>query len=295
MTVLLTAAALAMTLPEASWAGIGVPVQGSGLCPGKPSYVTVCAEKPGRGGGGTERGGKPAGGGRGADTSRARPKLCALERLDPQPPASDPLWKGHRPGDGAIYTRVCLDDALGMAPGTIAGGAPQVFWAAGPPVVDVDPEQLARRAVDSMLLTGPDIASPRAGGIYTVGVPLWMWVTPSATTFGPNTAEASLAGVTVSATAKVSVIRWSMGDGTTVTCTGPGTKYRRAYGMAASPTCGHRYQTSSQGRPGGRFTGRAVATWTVQWHVTGGGESGEFTAVRESGLAVSVGEMRVLD
>ncbi|GGV52566.1 hypothetical protein GCM10010245_82840 [Streptomyces spectabilis] len=272
-----------------------MPVKGSGVCPGKPSYVTVCAEKPGRGGGDTGRGGAPAGRGKGVGKGAVRPALCAVERLDPQPPASDPLWKGHKPGDGAIYTRVCLDDALGLAPGGIAGGAPQVFWAAEDPAVDVDPEQLARRAVDSMLLTGPDIASPRADGTYTVGVPMWMWVTPSPTTFGPNTAEASLAGVTVSATAKVSTIAWSMGDSATVTCTGPGTKYRAGYGLSASPTCGHRYKTSSRDRSDGRFTGRAVATWTVRWHVTGGGEAGEFTEVRESGLSVSVGEMRVLD
>ncbi|MEV0254713.1 ATP/GTP-binding protein [Streptomyces sp. NPDC050732] len=172
----------------------------------------------------------------------------------------------------------------------------QTFWSATAPVAPkIDPRVLARQAVDSMLLTGPDIASPRAAGKYTVGVPMWMWVEPSPTTFGPNTASASLAGVTVSATAKVSSIRWSMGDGKTVICHGAGTKYRVSYGMTKSPDCGHLYRAGSKDRAGGRFKGTATATWAVEWHVTGGGEQGEFTEVRDSDFTVAVGEMRVLD
>ncbi|WP_460120339.1 hypothetical protein [Streptomyces phaeofaciens] len=57
-----------------------------------------------------------------------------------------------------------------------------------------------------MKLAGPDIASPRATGKYLVGMPMWMWVNQSATTYGPNTASASAGGVTVTATAKVSKI-----------------------------------------------------------------------------------------
>ncbi|MEU6680892.1 ATP/GTP-binding protein [Streptomyces sp. NPDC046925] len=219
-----------------------------------------------------------------------------MERLEPQPPKSDPVWKGHK-GEGAIYTKVCLGQQAGMAMGAGALGAiPMTFWAAEAPAVDVDPEQLAREAVDKMLLTGPKIASPRAAGKYTVGVPMWMWVEPSPTTFGPNTASATLAGVTVSATAKVSSIRWSMGDGKSVTCRGAGTKYKASYGMAKSPDCGHQYRTASKDRADGRFKGTATATWAVDWQVTGGGgEQGAFTEIRESDFEVSVGEMRVLD
>ncbi|MWA07697.1 ATP/GTP-binding protein [Streptomyces sp. BA2] len=215
--------------------------------------------------------------------------------MDPQPPKSDPVWKGHK-GAGAIYTKMCLGQG-GAAIGAGALGAlPQVFWAAEAPAIDVDPEQLAREAVDKMLLTGPKIASPRAAGKYTVGVPMWMWVEPSPTTFGPNSASATLAGVTVSATAKVSSIRWSMGDGKSVTCQGAGTKYKASYGMAKSPDCGHFYRTSSKEQAGGKFKGTATATWAVDWQVTGGGgEQGAFTEVRESDFEVSVGEMRVLD
>jgi hypothetical protein len=237
-------------------------------------------------------GGKSAQAGTGEGSSKGKEKderqACTVTKMDPQPPKGSALWEGH--GDGAIYERQCRFSADGGI-----GAIPMPFWAAQEPPA-VDPEALAQEAVDKMNLVGPDIASPRAAGKYTVGVPMWMWVNPSPTTFGPNTATATAGSVTVSATAKVSSIRWAMGDEKTVTCKGAGTKYKASYGMTKSPDCGHQYRTSSKDHAGGRFKGAATATWTVDWQVTGGGgEQGAFTEVRESGFEVSVGEMRVLD
>ncbi|MES5824916.1 ATP/GTP-binding protein [Streptomyces sp. RG80] len=168
------------------------------------------------------------------------------------------------------------------------------FWTADPPEVDVDPEQLAREAVDRMLLTGPDIASPRAAGKYVVGVPMWMWVTESPTTYGPNSASASLGGVTVTAKAQVTKIDWAMGDGSTVTCQGPGTAYTASYGKQESPTCGHTYTRTSASQPKGKYTVNATATWTVDWQVNGAGEAGQFTEIRQSQAQVAIGELQVV-
>ncbi|MFJ2170797.1 ATP/GTP-binding protein [Streptomyces griseofuscus] len=227
------------------------------------------------------------------------PQLCAVERLDPQPPASNPVWQGHKPGDGAIYTRLCISDLGSAATGATEIGVPivpQVFWAAAAPGTHVDPEELAREAVDKMLLTGPSIASPRAAGRYVVGMPMWMWVTKSPTTYGPNSASATLAGVTVTAVAEVSSIRWDMGDGASpVVCNGPGTKYEASMGKARSPDCGHIYDKVATSAPVGRFHGTATATWTVDWKVTSGpAENGEFTQNRQSGFTVDVREVQVL-
>ncbi|MFE4720416.1 ATP/GTP-binding protein [Streptomyces sp. NPDC056728] len=167
-------------------------------------------------------------------------------------------------------------------------GAP---GAAGP---TIDPAVVAQQAVDKMDLGGPRIASPRAAGKYTVGVPMWMWVNPSATSYGPNSASASAGGITVTATAEVSSIRWSMGDGGSVTCNGPGTKYRDSYGMSDSLTCGYRYKASSKKRADGRWHGTATSTWSIHWEVTGGGE-GDLTQQAATAFTVHVGEMRVLD
>lgn len=222
---------------------------------------------------------------------------CVVKRLKPQPSAKDPLWKGHKPGDGAIYTRVCpVQVAASSAVAGPIGGLPQTFWAQDTPAVAIDPAVLAQQAVDKMLLEGPDLASPRSTGKYTVGVPMWMWVDQSPTTFGPNTATASGGGVTVSATAKVSSIEWDLGDASdSVHCDGPGTPYKESFGMKESPDCGHLFRTPSKGQPGGKYQGTAKATWTVEWQVSGGGEFGQFTEVRTTDFAVSVGELKVLD
>ncbi|MFI6658176.1 ATP/GTP-binding protein [Streptomyces sp. NPDC050523] len=270
------------------------PVLG-GDCQGTSKFVTVCRQDPGTGTSGSQQQGGDPKGGSGKANSKPTPQTCTVEKLDPQPPANDPVWDGHKPRDGAIYVRVCLSDALGAAAG--AQVVPQVFWAAGAPAVNVDPEQLAREAVDKMLLTGPDIASPRAAGRYVVGMPMWMWVDQSATTYGPNSAAASLAGVTVTATAKVSSISWNMGDGTDpVVCNGPGTKYESSMGKTKSPDCGHLYEEASTHAKGGKFHGTATATWTVNWQVTAGpAENGQFNEVRQTNFTVDVHEVQVLN
>ncbi|MFD8646544.1 ATP/GTP-binding protein [Streptomyces mirabilis] len=268
------------------------PVIG-GDCAGASSWVTVCRQEPGTGSGQSQGDTASNGKGTGKGTAKARPETCAVERLDPQPPASDPVWKGHKPGDGAIYARICLSQALGAAVGTVT--PPQIFWAAAAPAVNVDPEQLAREAVDRMLLTGPSIVSPRPAGKYTVGVPMWMWVNQTPTTYGPNTASAGLAGVTVTATAKVSKIVWKLGDGESVTCNGPGTRYEASVGKQESPTCGHTYTRTSASQSGGKYAVTATATWAVGWQVAGGGgQTGQFTEVRQSQMQVAIGEVQVV-
>ncbi|MEU9737443.1 ATP/GTP-binding protein [Streptomyces sp. NPDC048002] len=213
--------------------------------------------------------------------------VCVYKLADPQPPAGSLDWEGHEPGDGAVYEQTCgYWDVTGN---TIV----RMVWLAEPPAQDtVDTAVLAQRAVDSMTLLGPDIASPRAAGKYTVGVPLWMWVNQSATTYGPNTASASAGGITVTATAEVSKIVWSMGDGDTVTCKGPGTTYTRSEGMAQSPTCGHVYSKTSAGAQNTQFSVTATSTWTINWQ--GGGQTGQLTEVRQTNAQVAVGEVQVV-
>jgi hypothetical protein len=59
-------------------------------------------------------------------------------------------------------------------------------------------------------------------------------------TFGPQILTASAGGVSITATAKVDRVVWDMGDGTSVTCTTPGTVYQDRFGFDMSPDCGHR-------------------------------------------------------
>ncbi len=230
----------------------------------------VAVDVPGQGGGqaGGTGGGGPSGGS--DDGSYVNPDgtldtVCKYKLADPQPPAGSLEWDGHKPGDGAVYEQSCS-----MAPdGTEDLWVIRMVWLAEPPEQEaVAPTVLAQRAVDSMTLLGPDIASPRAAWKYTVGVPMWMWVNQSATTYGPNTASASAGGITVTATAKVSKIVWQMGDGASVTCKAPAraTRHPRAWpSRRRAVTCIPRPQLvpgtasspSSRRRPG-RSTGRAA-------------------------------------
>ncbi|WUA30157.1 ATP/GTP-binding protein (plasmid) [Streptomyces sp. NBC_01369] len=282
-------AALTFAVPVAAHAdgGRGGSV---GDCAGRVGFVCLSVHdrtttKP--------SGGKP----RPKGKSGTKPvEVCVVERLQPQPPASDPVWDGHSPKDGAIYLRMCNWQAVGSAAAGATSAPPQIFWAAAPPAVTVDPLQLAHEAVDKMKLTGPDIASPRADGVYAVGVPMWLWADRGPTTYGPNTASATAGGVTVTATATVSKIVWAMGDGSSVTCSSAGTPYKPSLGKRQSPDCGHVYRKSSRNKKDNAYRVAATSTWSVDWQVTGaGGESGQFTETRASQLDVVIGQVKVLN
>ncbi|MFF6888574.1 ATP/GTP-binding protein [Streptomyces sp. NPDC012421] len=163
------------------------------------------------------------------------------------------------------------------------------------PAPRIDPEVLARQAVDSMRLDGPAVASPRAAGTYVIGMPMWMWVDRTPSTFGPVSASASASAVTVTATARVTSVRWDMGDGTTITCAGPGTPYTPDRGKSMSPDCGHRYEQVSDVGPDQRYKGKATSTWTVEWEAPALGDSGTLTETRETPFTVHVVEVQVLN
>ncbi|MEU4507399.1 ATP/GTP-binding protein [Streptomyces sp. NPDC024089] len=226
---------------------------------------------------------RPAGTGKGKPVK----PVCTTKKLETQPPEGSFLWEGKSAKDGAaVYQRTCRNGPNGTpvySSFAADGGAPAI-----------DPEVVAQQAVSRMKLSGPEIASPRASGRYVVGMPTWMWVEKGPSTFGPNSTSATAGGVTVTATAEVTQIVWSMGDGAQVTCTGPGTAYTAAYGQQESPTCGHTYTRTSASQDGGKFTVTATATWSVDWRVNGGGETGQFTEVRQSQEQVAIGELQVV-
>ena len=222
------------------------------------------------------------------------PTNCYYKLASPQPPANDPRWEGHRPGDGAVYDTYCPD---GNGPGNRKTSLNGTQWLAAPPPGfggGASPAQLALRAVKDLPIDGPDIGlapDPKSLG-GTVGVPVWMWTAKTSRTWGPATASATAGAVTVTATAKVSKIVWSMGDGHAVTCTSAGTPYRASYGMARSPDCGYLYASTSAQQPGGMYRITATSTWAIHW--TGGGEQGDLTTTRSSQVRLAVGELQVV-
>lgn len=213
---------------------------------------------------------------------------CYYQQMSPQPPATDAAWSGKYP-TGAIYEGHCA------WPGNPADVFDYVltWFATAPPVTPVTPAQLAQRAVDSMTLNGADIrTAPPAGAMGLVGLPMWLWTTVGPTTWGPNSATASVPGLSVTAHARATKIVWDLGDGTRLTCNGPGTAYTSTTRATTSPTCGHVYRRSSATQPGHVYSITATTTWQVTW--SGGGQSGVLTRTRTSSTTVRVGELQVL-
>ena len=211
---------------------------------------------------------------------------CYFAAVSPPPPADDPVWRGN--STGAVYLMTC--------PG-IGGTGGGWVWRATPPAgfgaAGLTPAQLAEQAVELLGLEGPRIGiAPPPGTTGLVGVPVWLWTEVTPTTWGPASATATVPGLSVTATARAQQIVWSMGDGTSVTCTDPGTPYSESWGGRQSPTCGHIYSRSSAGQPEDRYPVTATTTWQVAW--TSGGESGVLTVVRASTTTVSIGELQVL-
>jgi hypothetical protein len=150
---------------------------------------------------------------------------------------------------------------------------------------------VARLAAASLRLPGATIVlSPP--GRQLVGLPVWLTVTPGSWT--PVSATASVAGVSVTATAAPVRARWSSGDGGSVVCAGPGTRWRPGTDpAAASPDCGYRWQRASARAPGGTYLVTAVVAWRVDW--AGAGQSGTVAGLVTTGaVRVAVAESHAL-
>ena len=244
---------------------------------------TIWIEVPPEGGGG---GG--GGGGSNIIVLVIDGQRCTFAGLkNPQPEKNDPVWEGHT--DGAIYA---CEVAPEVRVGSIIAGFQIPFWAAAPPALPPpDPRVLAQQAVDSMNLKAINIGivpEDRPGSIGIIGLPSWMWVeAPAENTMGPITRSASARGYTVTAVAKVTKIVWNMGDGRTVTCTGPGTPYADSYGKQSSPTCGHTYTRQ------GRYTVSATSYWTVEW--AGIGQTGTIPIDFTTTTNITMGESQVIN
>lgn len=214
---------------------------------------------------------------------------CYVAVADPQPPADDPLFGGNT--GGLIYR--CTYSVV------IGGTGATYFWsdtAPAGPAAPPDPAVLAQQAVDAMQLQAIEIGIvPEAtpGSMGLVGLPTWMWVDqPTENTYGPISRTVAAGGVSVTATAEVSNVVWSMGDGRNVSC-GAGTPYADSYGRQSSPNCGHTYTRTSAGQPGGAYTVAATSSWTITW--AGGGQTGTIDDISFTQEAqVQIGELQVI-
>jgi hypothetical protein len=194
---------------------------------------------------------------------------------DPQGVAI-PCGQNALPGNGG-----CSSQQAGVSPGSVgvpggqlvaegSGSPGQCSGAATILIGGASPEVLGRLAVSQLRLPAV-VIRVNPSGDQLVGLPTWLSV--DASSWRWESATASVPGVSVTAMASPVAATWSMGDGTTVVCRGPGTPWTRGVDPArSSPDCGHTYAWSSAGAPGGSFTVTVTVAWGVSW--AGAGRSG---------------------
>jgi hypothetical protein len=319
--VLLAAAAAVVPLHLGLSAGVaaadGDKPSGGVTC---PELVPDCDIN--AGGGGEDKpdkpasGGKPSGGGGGSakcfiewdgigevpchdeDMGWFNPSDdCYWQILEPQPAkdAADWEWGAAAPesdadrAKGKVYNVTCPGAGRELIGGSTWSQTPPPGFGGGPSA-----EELAQEAIKKMRLLGADIGTaPKAGKTGLVGMPVWIWNNKTPRTWGPVTESASAPGITVTATATVKKIEYTMGDGGTEVCTTVGTPYEKRFGGQPSPDCGYRYTKTSSSQPDKAFTVKATTTWSVHW--AGGGQEGDITTTREAEPAqITVGEAQAV-
>ncbi|MFC4060926.1 hypothetical protein ACFOWE_21700 [Planomonospora corallina] len=158
----------------------------------------------------------------------------------------------------------------------------------------VRPPAAAVAAAERLDLPDPEIgSSPRPNELQLVRFPIWLTIPRKA--WRPRTATATVDGTTATVVARPLRVTWSMGDGTTVVCRGPGTAYRegRDDPRRPSPTCGHTYLEPSTDAAGGEYRVTATVTWEVTW--TAAGRSGPLAPLTtRAGTAFRVAESQAI-
>jgi hypothetical protein len=207
-------------------------------------------------------------------------RQCYLKRESPQPPFSDPRWEGHT--DGAVWACSRLFGAVAATTWVWLPGAPDTVVA--------DPVTLAYEAVAEMQLAPPVVKSaPGVGQVGLVNMPVWLWVEKTENTWGPIVRSASVPGLSVTATARVKAVDWSMGDGSTIRCDGAGTPYDKSMGVKDSPDCGHRYKKTSRELPKCTYPVAATAQWDITWQSTLG-ETGLISMTQQATIQLRIAE-----
>ncbi|WP_329570202.1 hypothetical protein [Kitasatospora sp. NBC_01266] len=265
--LLLTGLVAAVTIPAQAATPTG------GLNPCVVQAICVVVQTPGSSGspGGTGGTGGGTGGGSGGEPNCGShpcwdPDLgwfdtddgCYYMQEDPQPPASDPDWKGNSPNDGALYLLTCYDPN--------DNATTSIRFLKKPPNIGAPPPTPAtagEMAFKKLVFTQPTAHSAPKGQAL-VGVPVWLWYdapgAPSDEIVGPQTVNVSLNGVSVDATATLTDVVWDLGyrdpatgQEATVDCQGKGAGQPYATGLEQNPpadACLATFNTISSASPG---------------------------------------------
>lgn len=153
---------------------------------------------------------------------------------------------------------------------------------------------LAYEAARELPLPHPrPVLSPAIGANQLVGLATWLWLEPGS--WAPLEATASVPGLSATATATPTEVRWDMGDGAVVTCHGPGIAYDPARPDDEQSTdCRHTYGHVSVDQPDGVYHATVSIDWAISWSATNG-EGGTLPGTtRGTSFPVPVGQRQAV-
>jgi len=169
-----------------------------------------------------------------------------------------------------------------------------------PTMAPPDPATVGAQAASELQLPTPSLTlSPVTTGY--VNLAEWLAVAPSIWHLFTTSAQACNVGgcTTATATATPAIVRWNTGDGSFVTCNGPGTAYTPDLSAAAQSTnCSHIYRATSANQPnpegnpnGGAFTVTAAVTWVVAWSGPDGSAGALPSLVTQTSTSLKVAQI----
>lgn len=149
--------------------------------------------------------------------------------------------------------------------------------------------------------TGPEVAPGALCPDTLVQLPVWLWVKNIDDVSNTVTVTNGVETASVTATGHITSTAWSLGDGSSASCAGPGTadtvREGRDVVSVHSPTCEHVFHVTSGSQPGAQFRVGVTVTYTVTWVGWGGpyaGRSGVLTKTVMGERPLRVGEAQTV-
>lgn len=221
---------------------------------------------------------------------------CDWTTLSPSPGVGDPRWGGADPATNTIIQNNCNGPTryAVIANGTAVAGGGAALAPPPPP----DPAVLAQQAIGQLQVPKPGIHLGPDPDKIAVNFDTWLWLDSAASV----SSTVALGGISVTATAALSSVDWSMGEPLTldggaiasVTCQGPGTAPSQNSDFNVPPPCGYmfKYRSLQERTNGvGQWPVSATATWSVTWAASTG-QTGVDSLSATSTTNVEVGEYR---
>jgi hypothetical protein len=205
------------------------------------------------------------------------------------------LYMGSRGGDESkVYITRCSDGSTGWVTGD---GADAGGGGGRPVVVLPTPAELAERARQQLKLPlpapgmSPKVRLDDGRDATLVRENTWLWVDHG--DWSAQSERVQVGPVWAEVTARPKELRVETTTGESLRCDGPGTPYRRSYGMhAASPDCGLRFERAAE-----ETTGEFQIVWSVSWKGSTGAsdEGGELpTMISRASETFTVAEAQSL-